>query len=192
MLFSALKKVREKVTDTRSAFASDEEKPFLDHLDDLRTMFMRIIITLMIAMVGCFIFHKQLLEITYQPAKAAGLIEGEPFALPETIEQPEWSKAEKIAESAALVDPAYRNHFLDAVTGEKPELRALVEAYAVFTAASSVDPGEPRKNLSAKPLMAAKASVNLSRSSSPTIPTPTPKAPVPRSSSSRCAPRKAS
>ncbi len=145
MLFSALNKVREKVTDTRTAFASDDEKPFLDHLEDLRTMLMRIVITLLVAMLGCFIFHKQLLEITYKPAKAAGLIEGEPFALPEAIAQPEWSKAEKIAEAAALVDPAYRNHFLDAVTGEKPELRALVEAYAIFTAASSVDPGEPRQ-----------------------------------------------
>ena len=48
--------LRDKAARTRGAMSFDEEKPFLSHLEDLRTMVMRVVITLLISMIVCFIF----------------------------------------------------------------------------------------------------------------------------------------
>lgn len=45
----------------------DEPKPFLDHIEDLRGMVIRMAVTLGIAMVGCFIFRSVLARIIQQP-----------------------------------------------------------------------------------------------------------------------------
>jgi len=51
----------------------DDEKPFLEHLEDLRVTLMRMIGTLLIAMLVCFGFHKQLTAILKRPLEGAGL-----------------------------------------------------------------------------------------------------------------------
>lgn len=58
-------KVREKVALNLSK--DDEEKPFLDHLEDLRKMFVRIITTIIVAVLATFAFNKQLTDIVQQP-----------------------------------------------------------------------------------------------------------------------------
>jgi len=45
------------------------EKPFLDHLEDLRHTLMKIISTLGIATFACFAFHRQIFELIQMPAK---------------------------------------------------------------------------------------------------------------------------
>ena len=45
----------------------DVEKPFLEHLEDLRTMIVRIAITLIVAVFGTFVFYKELIQIILQP-----------------------------------------------------------------------------------------------------------------------------
>lgn len=52
---------------------NDSEKPFLDHLDDLRSMLMKIIITLIVATIVTFMFNKQLLEIIQYPMATSGI-----------------------------------------------------------------------------------------------------------------------
>ncbi len=46
-------------------------KPFLEHLEDLRTMFMRIAITIVVAMIGSFIFRGQITEFLMDPLRRA-------------------------------------------------------------------------------------------------------------------------
>src|SRR5690606_24645230 len=46
------------------------EKPFLDHLDDLRHTLLRIVGTLAISTIACFAFHKQIFELVQYPAKS--------------------------------------------------------------------------------------------------------------------------
>ncbi len=46
------------------------EKPFLDHLDDLRVTLFKIFGTLAVSTVACFAFHKQIFEIIQYPSKA--------------------------------------------------------------------------------------------------------------------------
>lgn len=53
----------------------DEEKPFLEHLEDLRTMIVRIAITLVVFTVGTFFFYKELFHIIMLPLKWAGIDE---------------------------------------------------------------------------------------------------------------------
>jgi len=48
----------------------DEEglvKPFLDHLEDLRLMFIKIVATLVVTMIGAFFFRVQLVELLQSP-----------------------------------------------------------------------------------------------------------------------------
>lgn len=47
-----------------------QEKPFLDHLDDLRVTLFKIITTLSISSAICFIFNKQIFQFVQIPAKS--------------------------------------------------------------------------------------------------------------------------
>ena len=51
----------------------DEEKPFLEHLEDLRTMFVRMAVTLLISTIGSFFFYKEIFNIIMYPLVLAGM-----------------------------------------------------------------------------------------------------------------------
>ena len=60
-LLQKIFKVREKVALNLSG-DTDQEKPFLDHLEDLRTMIVRIVVTLLVSTIVTFCFYEQLLR----------------------------------------------------------------------------------------------------------------------------------
>lgn len=66
-------KVREKVA--MNLAAEDEEKPFLEHLDDLRTMLVRMGTTLLVVAICTFVFHKELFIGMQYPLVLANLVE---------------------------------------------------------------------------------------------------------------------
>ncbi|MCB1203368.1 MAG: twin-arginine translocase subunit TatC [Verrucomicrobiae bacterium] len=70
--FNNLFRLREKASRSRPG-ADDgfdpHEKPFLDHLEDLRHTLMKIVATLSISTVACFAFHKQIFQLVQIPAK---------------------------------------------------------------------------------------------------------------------------
>ena len=70
-LFNKVVKVREKVAVDLGG--GDVEKPFIEHLDDLRTMIVRMAITLTVAVVGTFFFALKIIEIVKKPIEMAGL-----------------------------------------------------------------------------------------------------------------------
>ena len=75
-VLSRLFKMREDASRIRSG--ADEgfdshEKPFLDHLEDLRKMLMKIIATLMVTTIFAFAFNKQIFEFVLQPVLFADL-----------------------------------------------------------------------------------------------------------------------
>jgi len=49
---------------------TETSKPFLDHLEDLRWMVVKIAITLIIAMIACFVFRTQLVRVMQAPLHA--------------------------------------------------------------------------------------------------------------------------
>jgi len=59
----------------------DAEKPFIEHLDDLRTMIVRIVLTLLIATVGTFVFYKELIRLIVQPLLWANVAPTEKAAM---------------------------------------------------------------------------------------------------------------
>jgi Tat protein translocase TatC len=68
-----------KVTHAREKFAinlggEDQEKPFLDHLEDLRTMVVRIAMTLLLCTFGTFAFHKELIMLMQAPMWWTGMV----------------------------------------------------------------------------------------------------------------------
>ncbi|WP_395733452.1 twin-arginine translocase subunit TatC [Prosthecobacter sp.] len=66
-------KVREKVAMNLGG-KGDEEKPFLDHLEDLRKMIVRIAMTLLGSTLVTFCFYDKLFEIIKYPLWATGVI----------------------------------------------------------------------------------------------------------------------
>lgn len=64
-LLTKVFKAREKIA--LNLNPSDEEKPFLDHLEDLRSMLVRIAVTILICVLGAFGFNKPLTDIVQQP-----------------------------------------------------------------------------------------------------------------------------
>ena len=71
--FQKLFRLREKASRARPG-ADDgfdpHEKPFLDHLEDLRHTIGKIGATLVFATIACFVFHKQIFNLIQIPAKA--------------------------------------------------------------------------------------------------------------------------
>lgn len=51
----------------------DSEKPFLDHLEDLRVTLMKVVITLVVSTLIAFVFNKQLIGIIQYPLGLAGI-----------------------------------------------------------------------------------------------------------------------
>jgi len=72
-LFSKVVKIREKVG--KDLGQEDVEKPFLEHLEDLRTMLVRIAGTLAIFVIGTFVFYPYLWALVTFPLKLAGIEE---------------------------------------------------------------------------------------------------------------------
>ena len=58
-----------KVFELREKAHPDHEKPFLAHLEDLRVLITRVVITLVISMIVCFTFQGQLMDILRAPAE---------------------------------------------------------------------------------------------------------------------------
>lgn len=93
-------KLRQKSADAaherkRKGKGSDEgydpaEMPFLDHLEDLRKMFFKIMITLIVSMTVCFTFNTKLLDLIRLPMQWAKIGDGGPaFFVTETGKEDE-------------------------------------------------------------------------------------------------------
>lgn len=71
--------VRDKVALNLSG-ETDAEKPFIEHLEDLRTMIVRMVTTLVVSTIGTFIFYKELFRAIQFPIIFAGLAKDEASA----------------------------------------------------------------------------------------------------------------
>ncbi len=117
-ILSKLFKAREKIAIDLTK--SDEEKPFLEHLEDLRTMLVRIAITLLVATLGTFAFNKQLTDLMLRPYVVG---------MTSTVA----SIAEEIKEDPSLADPS-RPEF----TWKMPGTREAAEGFMVSVNVSLV------------------------------------------------------
>lgn len=124
--------LREKISLSRGFTAEDVEKPFLEHLEDLRMTLMKMIICLLISMVGCFIFKDDLMRIVKYPITVAKLDEPDQSYTPAALKNPEeWPLVIARAHALLGLSEAEREQFLQHAFPEEqahllPVLRALI------------------------------------------------------------------
>ena len=112
----------------------DTEKPFLDHLDDLRKMFIRMALCVMIATVVSFEFAPELMGVIRRPVDQVWT-EYESSHLPQEVNSEEWGHAKALAYSlAGLPDEARKEAF----RLTSPRERLLGEAALVLRAAAQL------------------------------------------------------
>ena len=135
-----------KVFELREKAHPDHEKPFLDHLEDLRVMITRIILTLLISVIVCFTFQKQLMEILRAPAESVIAVkQGE--TMPDADAHPGirvpsvemWDKAKEIERIAAGMDEGSRGRFFESLAN--PELQFHAQSVTYLRAAKALPEG---------------------------------------------------
>lgn len=103
-----------KVIQFREKSHPDHEKPFLEHLEDLRKVVGRVVLTLVIAMLVCFFFNKRLMEFFRRPVDKV-LITQLQETLPQDAPRPPtvemWNQARKVEQAALHLTPADRDAF---------------------------------------------------------------------------------
>jgi sec-independent protein translocase protein TatC len=124
-----------KVFQLRDKANPDLEKPFLEHLEDLRIMLTRIILTLIASMCLCFAFQNQLMDLLRQPVEDVWLEHTGKFLPPDTNAR-EWEEAKDLLARSSDLDPASRETFL---SYQKPETRRRIDAVRLLRAAKVLE-----------------------------------------------------
>jgi sec-independent protein translocase protein TatC len=103
-----------KVFQLRDHVNPDNEKPFLDHLEDLRVMVFKVFVTLIISMIICFLFQNKLLELLRKPLEDVMKISAaEQLSKPPIPITPEhWDEAKAVGHAFLLLEPAEREIFV--------------------------------------------------------------------------------
>lgn len=141
-------RLREKAYDRRregsGGVLKDDEKPFLDHLEDLRKMLFKILITLLIAMVGAFVFDKELLSIIRYPVELAGIEHNDGENLPDEIRGVDWIYVKKIADEAGTLAGQERAAMIKWAAIDDPTTRAAIEGAISYRNSLILDGQEAR------------------------------------------------
>ena len=127
-----------KVFQLRDKANPDLEKPFLEHLDDLRIMITRIVVTLLISMIVCFAFQDKLMDLLREPVDQVTQIHASKL-LPADITPANWEAAKKVEHAAITLGPERIGMLLeqfDAETLRRVELVRLLRAIAVLPEAN--------------------------------------------------------
>jgi len=137
-----------KVFDLREKAHSDHEKPFLEHLEDLRVMVTKVTITLVVSMIICFTFQGELMSVLRAPAEKV-LLTKQKQTMPDAekyqgIKAPTveiWNRAKLVEQGVAGLDDEQREIFYLKL-GE-PEMEFHASSVALLRAAK-VLPKEKR------------------------------------------------
>jgi sec-independent protein translocase protein TatC len=126
-----------KVIQLRENSHPDHEKPFLEHLEDLRVMITRIVITLMISMTVCFLFQKQLMEVLRRPVEQVWInqlqekLPQDKETAPKPLDVDVWEKAKTLEHAASALEAGQREVFYQ---NSDPELVFHAKSVALLRA----------------------------------------------------------
>ena len=135
-----------KVIQLRENSHPEHEKPFLEHLEDLRVMVTRIVITLLISMTVCFLFQKQLMEVLRRPVEQVWITQlheklpQDTKAAPKPLDVDTWEKAKTLEHAAAGLEAEQRGIFYQ---NNDPELAFHAKSVTLLRAALAL-PEEKR------------------------------------------------
>ncbi|MDX1680808.1 MAG: twin-arginine translocase subunit TatC [Akkermansiaceae bacterium] len=140
--------ILKKIISLREQSDTDQEKPFLEHLEDLRKMIFRIVITLIISMVLCFSFQGFLLDVLRRPIQqvwdnqvAKTLPDKGDVSREITVEL--WDKAKEIEQAASKLVEAERQAFYASL--DDPDLVFHARSVALLRAAKAL-PDDKRED----------------------------------------------
>jgi sec-independent protein translocase protein TatC len=109
--------ILKKLFEFRDKSEEHDEKPFLEHLEDLRSVITRVVITLLIAMICCFAFRNQLMTIIRAPVEQVWLLSQE-SKMPNketaavVIDLNTWEMAKRAARDTASFTPEQKKYYL--------------------------------------------------------------------------------
>ena len=128
-----------KVIQLRENSHPEHEKPFLEHLEDLRVMVTRVVITLVISMIICFAFNKNLMEFFRRPVDQVLLTQLKatlPTDAPRPVTPENWGLASKIEHAAYQLPLEQRTIFYQSL-GDK-DLEFLASSITLLRAAMAL------------------------------------------------------
>lgn len=135
-----------KMFQLRDQVNPDAEKPFLDHLEDLRIMITRITLTLLVTTIACFLFKDTLMNVIRKPIDEVWVTKQESL-LPEELDLnlEKWEKALAYASVSPQLG-SYDNKIQEDwwSTIDDPKQRTLTEATVLYRAAKEL-PKKKRK-----------------------------------------------
>ena len=144
-----------KIFQLRDHANSDAEKPFLEHLEDLRLMIMKVVITLVISMTACFTFQDRLMDVLRKPINEVWYLhqqtllpEKKDLAHPLTVEI--WKEAKELERAAAPLPPEERDHLYRTVADA--ELVFHSKAVSLLRAALCLDEKQREAYVSTLPV----------------------------------------
>ncbi len=129
-----------KVFKFRDDTNPDMEKPFLEHLEDLRIMITRILITLVVAMIGCFALQKQVMDVLRRPVEDVWKVQAA-ATLPEDLQVEDWERAKQLEQALVPLTADEREAMLASLGDDE---RRLVTAVRLLRAARQLE-GEARE-----------------------------------------------
>jgi sec-independent protein translocase protein TatC len=104
----------------------DMEKPFLEHLEDLRIMVTQIVVTLVLSSVICFMFQGHVMRVLRLPVDEVWNTHMQE-TLPKDIEIADWERAKTIFDHAQVLDPEERATFYERFDETTRELMTAVK-----------------------------------------------------------------
>ena len=125
-----------KIFKLRDKANPEEEKPFLDHLEDLRIMVTRVVLTLLISTLACFVYKDELMSVIRRPVEQVW-VERHEATLPENeeISLDDWENALTFAEVSAPLgqyDSGLADRWWERATDKRT--RRLTEAAIIYRA----------------------------------------------------------
>jgi len=135
-----------KMFQLRDKVNPDAEKPFLDHLEDLRITITRITLTLLITTIICFLYKDTLMNIIRKPIDEVWVTKQEAL-LPKELDLnlEKWEKAlafASVAPQLGALDGKIEEDWWSII--DNPKQRTLTEATVLYRAAKEL-PEDQRK-----------------------------------------------
>lgn len=111
--------VLKKIFQLREKAHPDHEKPFLEHLEDLRVCVTRVVVTLLIAFIACFAFHQHLFKVMQRPIdrvwelQVSKSLPGDD--VPRPLDAETWESAKLIERAASALKESERAAFFESL-----------------------------------------------------------------------------
>jgi len=134
--------VLKKLFQLRDKTHQEEEKPFLEHLEDLRVVITRVVLTLVIAMSVCFVFRNELMDIIRRPVEQVWQI-SQNDKIPDgpvKLDLETWEMAKKAARDISAFTPEQRDHYYGLLDSDgSKNLKFHTESVVYYRAAIDME-----------------------------------------------------